>query len=386
MGRSCHCITLFRCWHALFLIVAIAAQHNPLLGDPLYSDDNRTGSCYDYPNVSEAREFFVSMAKHVEAVSAARAEHHPGSTGVSSTLGIGIVKYPIKLGESFEGRPIEAMCLGARCALANEEPSDPTLPQALFTGLHHAREPTSLGVLYYFVRDLVRKYIEGDAATRLLLHSRQLWFIPIVNPDGYAANCRNVQGRMVRTNMRPSCTKTHGNRGPGVDLNRNYPVCFERAKIDRSASTRPCGEDYQGTHPFSEPETAAIRDLTARQNFTFAINYHSFGKEITMPYGCKVLGKPKGNDYDIFIGLGKRITDLNGFMYGVGWEKPLDLYTVSGAAQDWMYKERGIYALMSEVGPLYKKGTPMKPSFWFVAVVECIATPTPNIKFIYFTC
>ena len=37
------------------------------------------------------------------------------------------------------------------------------------------------------------------------------------------------------------------------------------------------------------------------------------------------MGKPKGNDFDIFAGIGERITALNGFMYGVGWEKPLDL-------------------------------------------------------------
>ena len=301
--------------------------------DLLYDESNVTGSCFGYPNVSEAHEFFAAMAARVNAASQSQGLHSVSAAGSGSVEGSGLARYPIHLGRSIEGRSLEALCLGYRCGAAGSEPSDPSVPQALFTGLHHAREPTSLGVLYYFVRDLVQKYVRGDGPTRLLLHSRQLWFIPVVNPDGYSANCRNVQGRMVRTNMRPACTRTTRNRGPGVDLNRNYPVCFDRATKDRSASTTPCSEDYQGEHPFSEPETAAIRDLTGRQNFTFAINYHSYGKEITMPFGCKVLGKPKGSDYDVFIGLGERITALNGFMYGVGWEKPLDLYTVSGAAQ-----------------------------------------------------
>ena len=338
-------------------------------GDPLYSDDNVTGSCFGYPNVSEAHDFFLSMAAHIRAVGRGitLGEAESELTHRNGKSSKGLIKYPIVIGQTYQGRNIRALCLGWRCELGEDQESDPTVPQALFTGLHHAREPTSLGVLYYFIRDLVQKYVANDPATMLLLHSRQLWFIPIVNPDGYAANCADMQGHMVRTNLRPACTRTHGNRGPGVDLNRNYPICFDRAIKDHSASTHPCVEDYQGTEPFSEPETAAIRDLTYRHNFTFAMNYHSYGKEITMPYGCKVLGKPQGLDYKIFIGLGDRITALNGFMYGVGWEKPLDLYTVSGAAQDWMYRDRGIYALMSEVGPLYKKGTPMKPSFWFVA-------------------
>ena len=29
-----------------------------------------------------------------------------------------------------------------------------------------------------------------------------------------------------------------------------------------------------------------------------------------------------------------------------------------------MFQERGIYALMSEVGPLYRRGVSMIPSFW----------------------
>jgi hypothetical protein len=323
---------------------------------------NVTGSCFGYPNVTEAHDFFVAMATRVNSA----------SIGTRDT---GLARYPIDLGTSYEGRPLRALCLGLRCAAAghDDEVSDPTIPQALFTGLHHAREPTSLGVLYFFVLDLVRKYVAQDPTTRLLLHTRQLWFVPIVNPDGYAANCRDEQGRMVRTNMRPACTRKQGNRGPGVDLNRNYAVCFERAAQDRSASTQPCSEDYQGTAPFSEPETAAIRDLTYRQNFTVSVNYHSYGKEITMPFGCKALGKPKGVDYDVFMGLGKRMTDLNGFMFGVGWEQPLDLYTVSGASQDWLFKMRGIYAFMSEVGPLYRSGQSMKPAFWHVLASYLLA-------------
>lgn len=354
----------------LFFFVFVAygflfASTLSTLVDLLSSTSNVTGSCYGYPTVDEAHDFFTYLVEKVNAVTARKLESDLSTKQLQHT---GIIKYPIDIGTSTEGRPLRAICFGLRCNVAEEEGehSDPTIPQSLFTGLHHAREPTSLGVLYYFLRDLVQKYITGDTPTKLLLHTRQLWFLPIVNPDGYAANCRGVQGQMVRTNMRPACTRTRGNRGPGVDLNRNYPVCFDRATQDRSASTKPCSEDYQGTSPFSEPETAAIRDLTNRHNFTFAINYHSYGKEITFPFGCKVLGKPKGVDYDIFMGLGERITSLNGFMYGVGWEKPLDLYTVSGAAQDWMYKEQHIYALMSEVGPLYHPSHSMKPSFWYV--------------------
>lgn len=76
-------------------------------------------------------------------------------------------------------------------------------------------------------------------------------------------------------NNQVQCKKDEG-YGPGVDLNRNYNWAF--AKDNEGSSGDPCAEDYRGPHPFSEPETRAIRDfLVNHDQVKFAINFHAYG-------------------------------------------------------------------------------------------------------------
>ncbi|RHZ42487.1 hypothetical protein DYB26_012761 [Aphanomyces astaci] len=162
------------------------------------------------------------------------------------------------IGTSVEGRPIVALCLGLCHATSSP-------PQALYTGLHHSREN-----LAFFIDHLVVGLRGHHPAITALLWSRQLWFILVVNPDGYAYNeahmplhpDQSFAGQ--RKNRHPStCGKAPDT---GVDLNRNYDVCF--SEDDVGSSDDVCGEDYRGSAAFSEPETRAVRDLVARHNFT----------------------------------------------------------------------------------------------------------------------
>ena len=58
----------------------------------------------------------------------------------------------------------------------------------------------------------------------------------------------------------------------GVDLNRNYGVSFSN---DRGSSSEPCAQNYRGAHPFSEPETRAIRDFLVahKDEIKFVYNF-----------------------------------------------------------------------------------------------------------------
>lgn len=61
----------------------------------------------------------------------------------------------------------------------------------------------------------------------------------------------------------------------GVDLNRNYPLKF--AKDNIGSSDNQCDQQYRGTAPFSESETAAVRDiiLKFKEELAVVINFHS---------------------------------------------------------------------------------------------------------------
>ena len=55
---------------------------------------------------------------------------------------------------------------------------------------------------------------------------------------------------------------------------------------DYSASSNQCSEVYTGTHPFSEPETLALKNVVESANDKFAFfSFESFGNILFIPYG-----------------------------------------------------------------------------------------------------
>ena len=91
------------------------------------------------------------------------------------------VSEKISLGQSFQGRDIFAIKVSANVNTDEDE------PEILYTGMHHAREPMSFMNLYYFIYWILENYNIDDDATQIL-NTREMWFVPIVNPDGYEYN------------------------------------------------------------------------------------------------------------------------------------------------------------------------------------------------------
>lgn len=204
--------------------------------------------------------------------------------------------------------------------------------------------------------------MNGDLDMLHLLLSRQLWFILVVNPDGYA---RNEQQRMwthhatgQRKNTRAGCATT---LDTGVDLNRNYDVCFDHDNIGSNQDV--CAEDYRGPHPFSEPETQAVRSIVEDpgRDFSAALNYHSFGRYFNIPFACESLGTASGGNASLFDALASEMARYNQFQYGQPW-KDSNLYTVNGETSDWMWNAHGIFAMSPEVGPDFSVSSEL--GFW----------------------
>lgn len=220
--------------------------------------------------------------------------------------------------------------------------------------------------LVYTIDLLALDVRNGDVEALHLLFSRQLWFVLVVNPDGYARNeaqrvwehHRDAPSVGQRKNAQPGCAQA---TDTGVDLNRNYDVCFALDSV--GSSTDVCAEDYRGSRPFSEPETQAIRDFVARQgmNFSTALNYHSYGRYVNIPFACEASGLPGTAQLAVFNDLAAEMTRYNHFQYGQPW-KESNLYTVNGETSDWMWQTHGVYAMSPEVGPEFS--TPDSKGFW----------------------
>ena len=107
------------------------------------------------------------------------------------------VSEKFSLGISIEGRDIWAIKISDNVEVDESE------SEILYTGMHHSREPMSFMNLFYFMYWLLENYQLDDDATRIL-DNREIWFVPIVNPDGYEYN-RSIApngGGMQRKNMR----------------------------------------------------------------------------------------------------------------------------------------------------------------------------------------
>ncbi|MCX6234939.1 MAG: M14 family zinc carboxypeptidase [Bacteroidetes bacterium] len=217
-------------------------------------------------------------------------------------------------------------------------------PEVFYTGLHHAREPIGMQQLLFFMYYLLENY-DTDPNIKNLVDNRELYFVPVVNPDGYIYNQETNPngGGMWRKNMRDN-----GDGSYGVDLNRNYGYMW--AYDDEGSSPYTWADTYRGPDAFSEPEPQAIKLFCEEHNFQFAFNYHSFGNDYLYPFGYTHIYTPEPDD-QIFQAYAQAMTVDNDFLTGTPWEI---LYSTNGDANDWLYGEQltknKIFGVTPEVG------------------------------------
>ena len=245
------------------------------------------------------------------------------------------------IGTSFEGRTIWAFKLSDNPSIDEDE------PEVLFTGLTHAREPLSMMNLFYFASWICENY-NSDLTANYLLDNREMWFIPIINPDGYAYN-ESISpdgGGMHRKNRRSNPPNSSCNMGTqqGVDLNRNYG--YNWGANNSGSSGNPCSAVYRGSSAFSEPETEAISNFILSREFSNVLHYHSYSNFLIHSWGDGSF--PDEPDLTTLREIGKEMTRYNGYLVGTGTETVG--YGVNGDAVDWSYGTAGLISYTPEVG------------------------------------
>ncbi|MFZ4544535.1 MAG: M14 family zinc carboxypeptidase [Saprospiraceae bacterium] len=238
---------------------------------------------------------------------------------------------PIDTFTTFEGRPIRYLKI-----TKNPKNTSNAKPRMLYTSLHHAREPLSLSQMIYFMWYLLENY-GAEPEIAHLLDNTELYFVPIVNPDGYLYNetIRPNGGGMWRKNRRVNADSTIG-----VDLNRNYG--FQWAYDNAGSSPDPISEVYRGTEGFSEPETGAVRFLSQKFNFSSALNYHSFGNYLIYPWSYSdALASPE------FLEISEIIAKETNYVVGTSTETVS--YQTNGTSDDWMWGEQRCHSMTPEV-------------------------------------
>ena len=225
--------------------------------------------------------------------------------------------------------------------ISDNPDADEDEPEILYTSLIHAREPQGMATVMYFMYNLLENY-GTDPFVTFLVNNRELYFVPVVNPDGYLYNEQTNPngGGMWRKNDRHNADGTWG-----VDLNRNFVYMW--GYDDLGSSPNPWSNNYRGTAPFSEPESQVIRDLCIDRNFQLAFMWHTYTRIIYPPWGYVT---ELTSDSLIFQNLMINMTQYNGYEWWNG--EPGGV--VNGDAVDWMYGEQNdknkILAMTYEVG------------------------------------
>jgi hypothetical protein len=253
-----------------------------------------------------------------------------------------IAKYPNlitdkeSIGTTIEGRDIWMVKISDNPNVNEDE------PEVLYTSLHHAREPAGLMQNLYYMYYLLENY-ETSELVQDIVNSRELYFIPVINADGYAYN-QQIEpggGGMWRKNRRDN-----GGGSYGVDPNRNYGFMWG---LDNSGSSPdPWDETYRGTEAFSEPEVAAMRDICEANDFKICLNYHTHGNYLLYTWGWTA---DPCEDDAIYEAFSIQMTQDNNYTWGAGGPT---LYPTNGGSDDWMYGEQTtkgkIFAYTPELG------------------------------------
>jgi predicted deacylase len=224
-------------------------------------------------------------------------------------------------GATYQGRPIWALVVSDQVALEEDE------PKALIVAAHHCREIGTPVAVLYAIDQLLNGYA-SDPRSRALVDGYELWFVPVVNPDGY--HHVFTADSFWRKNRRPFGSFT------GVDLNRNYPLGWGGSC---TGSTSPSSDTYKGPSAASEAETQSLIGLSRARRFERVLDFHSYGRETLYGYRCSTF--PLQSWYQ---------TEAVALSVAAGYgSSATRLASAEGEHYQWQLNEGGAYAFLTEM-------------------------------------
>jgi carboxypeptidase T len=249
-------------------------------------------------------------------------------------------------------------------------------PQILFIGGVHGNERPGFQAVIYSLKSIVENYTSlkvNESFTlriRHIVNTTELFFIPMVNPDGITA--------FTRKNCRPNSCLFGDKKFCGVDLNRNYDYNWEDANrhplryiviprtwdqlktlcsgsttnylFERTAVKFPLFDFssivglglYRGPKAFSENESSAVRNFIEKNNVTISVDYHTFGEKIFYPQPWRYTNP---TDNSTFISLTENVSKINGY----DCSRRINWSNLSGTFPLWAYSTHGIFPLTIEL-------------------------------------
>lgn len=158
-----------------------------------------------------------------------------------------------------------------RLKISDNPAIDEDEPAIFLDGGVHADEVLGVEVVTNFVRDIIRRYAQGDEEVIEYIEQLEIFCVPFVNPEGHLV----VEDSNLDWRKNKSDNDTNGvfDYHDGVDNNRNYD--FGWSIDDASDALDPESLQFKGWAPFTETENIAMAAFGWKYRPVIAIDYHS---------------------------------------------------------------------------------------------------------------
>ena len=272
-------------------------------------------------------EFYHTYAENLQVIDDAVAAHPE-------------IAQRFSIGKSYEGREIWGIKISDNVGVDENE------PEVFIHGLTHARERLSNEMALYIIGMLTDGYA-SNARIKAIVDSREIWIVPMLNPDGAEFDMSDGHWHRWRKNRQ----RIPGSTEIGIDLNRNWGYQWGCCG---SGSAKPGSDNYRGWAPEVAPEVQAYekfidsRVVDGRQQIRASIGWHTAGRMVLWPYAYTKADTPpdmSADDQLAMTALGQQLAALNGYTAGQG----SDLYIVDGDQDDWAYHKYRIFAYTFEM-------------------------------------
>ncbi|MCX7947442.1 MAG: M14 family zinc carboxypeptidase [candidate division WOR-3 bacterium] len=228
-----------------------------------------------------------------------------------------LVSQPFIVGLSWENRQIKGIKVSANNNIK---------PAIWFNSAIHAREPGGVSALLGFTYYLLKNYYK-NSEINYLLNNRDIYVIPVTNPDGYVFNESYASGLWRKNKRDNNNNGVFETNYDGVDLNRNFGYMWGCCN---GSSPNPSSETYRGPSPFSEPETQSYRNFFNQVKPVIANDIHTYSNLIIWPWGYTSTPTP---DDSAFRALAWRMFRYNAYNSFQAYY----LYVTDGTSDDWIY-------------------------------------------------
>jgi len=197
------------------------------------------------------------------------------------------------LGMSHTNRLLLAMKISDSVQIDQSEPA------VYFDGNTHGDEKIGWAVCFEFVKYMIQ-YYNWDPIVTQLVNNREIWVVPMFNPDGYVSSSRY--------------------NGRSVDVNRNYGWMW--------GNEASCGADA-----YSENEATAFYNLFVKQPFVVYTTYHAGDSIISYPWSYTTYDSAP--EKFLIHHLAQRYSQNgNNYPYGQG---SVVMYLINGSSKDYCY-------------------------------------------------